>query len=124
MVSTVLDLYNTITDAKTWYDTGMLAKHRSVESSVFHKWNECFNDFKAKQSNSNSAKICSETTTKVRDFIASLNRSVICIDDIRSVLANKHKFRVIYTDQDTWLTKDPSFEPGDQESITNLFEGL
>jgi glycosyltransferase involved in cell wall biosynthesis len=124
MVSTVLDLYNTITDAKTWYDTGMLAKHRRIESSVFHKWNECFNDFKAKESNSNSAKICSETTTKVRDFITSLNRSVICIDDIRSVLSNKHKFRVIYTDQDTWLTKDPSFEPNDQDAGINLFEGL
>ncbi len=124
MVSTVLDLYNTITDAKTWYDTGMLIKHRSTESSVFHKWNECFNDFKAKQSNSNSARICSEKTTKVRDYIVSLNRSVICIDDIRSVLTNKHKFRVIYTDQDTWLTKDPSFEPSEQDTGTNLFEGL
>jgi glycosyltransferase involved in cell wall biosynthesis len=124
MAQTVLDLYNTITDAKTWYDTGILEKYRNIESNVFQKWYTCFNEFTVRESNSNTAKICSETTIKLCDYIASLNRSVICIDDIRSVLTNKHKFRVIYTDQDTWLTKDPSFEPNDQDVGINLFEGL
>jgi hypothetical protein len=116
-------LYNTITTAKTWYDTGILAQNRDIESKVFHKWYSCFNEFTVKESNVNSAKICSETTIKLCDYISNLNRSVICIDDIRSVLTNKHKFRVIYTDQDTWLTKDPTFEPID-ESPHALFEGL
>ena len=124
MAETVLELYNTITTAKTWYDTGILAQYRDIESKVFHKWYSCFNEFTVKESNVNSAKICSETTIKLCDYISNLNRSVICIDDIRSVLTNKHKFRVIYTDQDTWLTKDPSFEPNDQDVGINLFEGL
>lgn len=113
MAQTVLNLYNNVSDAKTWYDNGILSKHRSIEATVFHKWNECFNDFKAKESNSNTAKICSETIVKLRDYISGLGRKVICIDDIRSVLTNKHKFKVIYTDDDTYLTKDPSFEPSD-----------
>ena len=45
----------------------------------------------------------------------------ICIDDVRSVLTNKHKFRVIYTDNDTYLTKDPNFEPIEEETGLNLF---
>jgi hypothetical protein len=51
-----------------------------------------------------------------------LGRSIICIDDIRSVLANKNKFRVIYTDNDTYLTKDPNFEPVEEQAGTGLFE--
>jgi hypothetical protein len=50
-----------------------------------------------------------------------LGRKIICIDDIRSVLTNKHKFRVIYTDDDTYLTKDPSFEPAIEETGESLF---
>ena len=53
-----------------------------------------------------------------------LGRRVLCIDDIKSVLSNRHKFKVIYTDKDTYLTKDPSFEPKEELPETNLFEGL
>ena len=91
------------------------------ENSVFSKWNECLNDFEPKQSNSNTAAICKQTTVTHKDFISSLERKVICIDDVRSVLTNKHKFRVIYTDDDTYLTKDPSFEPGSVEESSALF---
>jgi hypothetical protein len=86
-----------------------------MEKQVFHKWNECFQNFVPRNSNSNTAKICNETTVKLTDYITSLGRKIICIDDIRSVLTNKHKFRVIYTDEDTYLTKDPSYEPKEQE---------
>jgi hypothetical protein len=51
------------------------------------------------------------------DFIEQLGRSMICIDDCRSALTNKHKYRIIYTDSDTYLTKDPSFEPKEEESL-------
>jgi hypothetical protein len=87
---------------------------------VFHKWNDCFSEFVAKQSNSNTAKICNEKTVKLSDYIDSLKRKVICIDDIRSVLTNKHKFRIIYTDKDTYLTKDPFFNPI-EETNESLF---
>jgi hypothetical protein len=47
---------------------------------------------------------------------------LLCIDDIKSVLANKHKFRIIYTDNDTYLTKDPVFEPEEEGEDLFSFE--
>ena len=82
----------------------------------------CFNDFKPKQSNSNTAKILENTTVKYSDFIKDLNRKIICIDDCRSVLTNRNKFRIIYTDNDTYLTKDPTFEPQEELTDVNLFD--
>ena len=124
MAQKVLDLYNNVPDAKTWYNNGILEKYRSIESNVFHKWNDCFLQFKPKQSNNNTAKICNFGTIKLRDYITSLNRKVICIDDIRSVLTNKHKFIVLYTENDTYLTKDPSFTPVEEETALGLFQGI
>jgi glycosyltransferase involved in cell wall biosynthesis len=125
MAQTVLDLYNNVSDAKTWYDNGILTRYRDMEDQVFHKWNECFNEFKPKQSNSNTAKICNFGTVRYDEFIHSLGRKpLVCIDDIRSVLTNKHKFNVIYTDNNTYLTKDPMFEPIEVEEAVNLFEGI
>jgi len=111
MAKDVLDMYNHASDARVWYESGSLKSAQAQESTVFHKWNECFNQFESKQSNNNTAKICSIDTVKLQDYIKDLNRNIICIDDIRSVLTNKHKFRVIYTDEDTYLTKDPTFKP-------------
>lgn len=111
MAKDVLDMYNHASDARVWYESGSLKSAQAQESTVFHKWNECFNQFESRQSNNNTAKICSIDTVKLQDYIKDLNRNIICIDDIRSVLTNKHKFRVIYTDEDTYLTKDPTFKP-------------
>ena len=115
MAKRAKELYDSFEHADTWYLLGSLQHAQRQEADVFHKWNACFNDFKPKESNNNTAKICNETTTSLQDYITNLGRNVICIDDIRSVLTNKHKFRVIYTDDDTYLTKDPSFEPQEQE---------
>ena len=120
MAEKAKELYSKFPDAQSWYDLGSLKHAQIIEDQVFHKWNECFYEFKPKQSNTNTAKICSETTVKLKDYITDLNRSIICIDDIRSVLTNKHKFMVIHTDNDTYLTKDPSFEPI-EESVNELF---
>lgn len=121
MASKVTEIYNNVPDAKTWYSNGILEKYRDIESQVFHKWNTCFNTFEPKQSNSNTAKILENETIKYSDFIEELGRSVICIDDCRSALTNKHKYRVIYTDNDTYLTKDPSYEPIEEETGMSLF---
>ena len=118
------ELYNSFEKTETWYNLGSLEHANFIEKRVFGKWNDCFHEFNAKQSNTNTAKICNETTVKLQDYIRGLGRKIICIDDIRSVLTNKHKFRVIYTDNDTFLTKDPSFEPSKEESGLSLFEGL
>jgi glycosyltransferase involved in cell wall biosynthesis len=121
MVAKVIELYNNVPTATIWYENGILKQAREKEEQVFHKWNQCFTDFKPKESNSNTAKICSETTITHKDFIQKLGRKLICIDDVRSVLTNKHKFRIIYTDDDTYLTKDPSFEPV-EEVTEELFQ--
>ena len=124
MASKAKELYDIFEKAERWYNLGSLEHARQQEELVFHKWNECFNSYESKKSNSNTAKICNETTIKHVDFISDLGRSIICIDDVRSVLTNKHKFRVIYTDDNTYLTKDPSFEPVEEIVGLSLFEGL
>lgn len=124
MAKHIMAAYKTYTDAKSWYSSGSLQHAISLENKVFHKWNHCFNEFEPRKSNSNTAKICGETTVKYADFITGLNRRILCIDDIKSVLSNRHKFRVIYTEKDTYLTKDPSFEPKEEVAGMGLFEGL
>jgi hypothetical protein len=117
MAERAKQLYDSFEKAETWYNLGSLKHANSIEQRVFSKWNDCFTEFKSKESNTNTAKICSASTVKLQDYIKDLGRNIICIDDIRSVLTNKHKFRVIYTDDDTYLTKDPSFEPQEEESL-------
>lgn len=121
MAQRAQELYGSFEKAETWYNLGSLEHANFMEKRVFGKWNDCFNEFEPKISNTNTAKICNETTTTHRDFIESLGRKVICIDDVRSVLTNKHKFRTIYTDNDTYLTKDPVFEPV-EEASEGLFQ--
>ena len=124
MATKAKELYDVFEKAERWYNLGSLQHAQDQEAGVFHKWMECFRNFQPKQSNSNTAKICNENTIKHVDFISDLNRSIICIDDVRSVLTNRHKFRVIYTDDNTYLTKDPSFEPIEEVEGLSLFEGL
>jgi len=124
MASKAKELYDIFEKAERWYNLGSLQHAREQEAGVFHKWMKCFNDFEPKQSNSNTAKICSENTVKLQNYINDLGRNIICIDDVRSVLTNKHKFRVIYTDDNTYLTKDPNFEPIEEVEGLSLFEGL
>jgi glycosyltransferase involved in cell wall biosynthesis len=120
MAQRAKELYDSFDKAETWYNLGSLEHAQFMEKRVFGKWNDCFHEFNAKTSNSNTAKICSETTVKLQDYIKGLERKIICIDDIRSVLTNKNKFRIIYTDEDTYMTKDPDFEPT-EESNESLF---
>jgi glycosyltransferase involved in cell wall biosynthesis len=124
MAKDVSGAYEMFATAKSWYDKNALQDTQQKEKGVFNKWNECFNDFDPRKSNSSTAKILENTTVKLQDFIKDLNRSIICIDDIRSVLTNKHKFRIIYTDNETYLTKDPAFEPTEEVEGLSLFEGL
>ena len=124
MAKDILDMYEHADQAWVWYEGGSLAYHQARENEIFQKWNECFNEFNGRQSNSRTAKICQEKTVKYSDFINELGRSIVCIDDVKSVLTNKHKFRVIYTNADTYLTNDPAFEPEENNTGISLFEGL
>jgi len=81
MASKAKELYDIFEKAERWYNLGSLQHAQEQEATVFHKWNNCFNDFEPKKSNTNTAKICNENTVKLVDFISDLNRSIICIDD-------------------------------------------
>ena len=123
MAEDVKGAYERFATSSDWYNNGNSLKEvNRIEDEVFHKWNECFNDFKPKQSNSNTAKILDFGTVKYSEFIEVLGRALICIDDTRSVLTNRHKYRIIYTDKDTYLTKDPIFEPVEEVEGMGLFE--
>jgi hypothetical protein len=125
MAEDVKAVYDQYPTSKSWYKAYDSVNHFKIhEDAVFHKWNHCFNEFESRKSNSSTAKICDETTVKYSDFIQALGRRIVCIDDIRSVLSNKHKFRVIYTEKNTYLTKDPSFEPKEEDAGVSLFEGF
>jgi len=128
MAKRAKDLYDSFENADTWYLLGSLEHAKQQEASVFRKWNNCFNEFKCKESSADTAKIANiEDTLTCRKFIFKLRNKKdviddnsalnICIDDTKSAHTNKHKFRVIYTDDDTWLTKDPNFEPQEEESL-------
>lgn len=121
MADRAKQLYGSFSDAESWYNIGSLEHAKFMEKRVFGKWNDCFNEFSAKQSNSNTAKILENTTVKYSDFIKDLGRKIICIDDCRSAFTNRSKFRTIYTDNDTYLTKDPSFEPIEENTGASLF---
>jgi hypothetical protein len=129
MAARATELYGSFEKAETWYNLGSLEHAQQQENKVFYKWNECFSEFHTKQSNSDTAKIIKESTVECKEFIQRIRGKLpkstfdhgsgisICIDDIRSALTNKHKYRVIYTDNNTYLTTDPSFEPTEEESL-------
>jgi len=96
-----------------------------LEYEVAEGWIRFLDDFIAKRSNNNSAKINTYETVKYADYIKELNRNHLAREDFESVLSNRYKFlHVVYTDEDTWLSKDPCFKPVEEISATNLFEGL
>jgi glycosyltransferase involved in cell wall biosynthesis len=117
----VSNLYEKYDSSDKWYAEGNIAAAIENESSIFSLWDRCFESFESKKSNSNFAGICSVQQTSVKDYITSLDRKIICIDDVRSVLTNKHKFKVVYTDDNSHLSKDENFVP--VETVT-LFDAL
>ena len=113
-------LYN----ATDYYNTGALDYIKSLDDDTARCWITFLDNFVEKRSNTNAAKINKYDTTSYSDYIKELNRGQLAREDFESVLANKHKFRVLYTDQDTYLTKDPKFQPVEEVSGLSLFAGL
>jgi hypothetical protein len=71
-------------------------------------------------SKSDAAKINEYTTVKYLDFIKDLNRKSLAVEDVKSVLTNKHKYNIIYTDEHTYLSKEKHFVPDEKQSNTSL----
>jgi hypothetical protein len=107
------------------YATGALLYVKQLDEQVAVGWIQFLDDFVAKRSNNNSAKINTYDTVMYRDYIKDLNRNHLAREDFESVLSNRYKFlHVVYTDTDTWLSKDPAFVPIEQKISTGLFEGI
>jgi hypothetical protein len=110
----IIELYNKP------YDTAGLVYVMLLDEQVEQHWKNLLENFKAKQSKSSSAKILKYDTVCYKEFIIELNRDNLAREDFESVLSNKHKFNVIYTDANTYLSKDSAFVPEDE--TVNLFE--
>jgi hypothetical protein len=96
-----------------------------LDNKVAQAWVKFLDEFVGKRSNTNSAKINTYETIKYRDYIKELDRKHLAREDFESVLSNKYKFcNVWYTDNDTYLSKDPTFKPEEEETGVSLFDGL
>ena len=98
---------------------------RKLDDEVAQGWVKFLDDFVGKRSNTNAAKINTYDTIKYRDYITELNRKHLAREDFESVLSNKHKFLTVwYTDNDSYLSKDPTYKPVEEVTGIGLFEGL
>lgn len=117
----VKDIYDRFPTADSYYNEGKHDKVVCEELQSFDKWNSCFEAFKPRQSNSNTAKILTYDTVVYADYIEDLGRKIICIDDIRSVLTNKSKYAtVLYTDRHTLLSKEKDYLPVVNDATTTF----
>lgn len=98
---------------------------KNLDDNTAQAWIDFLDNFKGKQSSSDAAKINQKTTIKYRDFIVELDRGHLAQEDIVSILGNRHKFNVVYTDKDTWLSKEENFIPTEEvDSPLSLFAGI
>ena len=116
---TIVDIYGSKQSSEA------LEYVKSLDNEVAQGWISFLDDFVGKRSNTNAAKINTYETVKYRDYITALNRKHLAREDFESVLGNKHKFlSVYYTDNDTYLSKDPTYKPVEEVTGSSLFEGL
>jgi len=98
---------------------------RELDNEVAEGWIQFLDNFPGKRSNTNVAKINTYETVKYSDYIKDLDRNHLAREDFESVLGNKHKFlNLCYTDNNTYLSKDPTYKPIEEETGVGLFEGL
>ena len=96
-----------------------------LDDQVARGWIKFLTDFVGKRSNTSAAKINEHTTVQYMQYIKDLKRSHLAREDFESVLSNRYKFiNVVYTDNNTYLSKDPLFKPEEEETGLDLFEGL
>jgi len=104
---------------------GALEYVKELDINTAEKWVDFLDNYKSSSiSNSDAAKINEYTTVKYLDFIKDLNRKNLAIEDIKSVLTNKHKYNIIYTDEHTYLSKEKHFVPREENtkgSLEDLF---
>jgi glycosyltransferase involved in cell wall biosynthesis len=95
---------------------------RELDNKVAQEWIKFLDNFVGKRSNNNQAKVNTYKTVKYSDYIKDLDRKHLAREDFESVLSNRYKFcNVVYTDDNTYLSKDPTFNPVEEEAVESLF---
>lgn len=85
-------------------------------------WIDFLDRFKPKQSNSNQSNFVKKDNLYYHDHIKSLGRFA-SIEDVISVLANRAKYQVVYTDTETWFSQAGSPpEESKSESVELSFD--
>jgi len=96
-----------------------------LDDEVAEGWITFLNSFVSKQSNVNTAKINTYETVNYTDYLTQLSRGHYNRDDFISVYNNRYKFcNIIYTDEHSYLSKDPTYKPVKEDTGISLFEGL
>jgi len=119
---TLKRLYNT--EPKDYYATGALDYVKELDDKTVQGWIDFIADFVFRTAKNDIAKINEYTTVRYSDYIRDLNRSALAREDFESVLTNRHKFNIVYTDKNTYLSKDDNFVPEEQLTGLALFEGI
>ncbi len=110
---------------KAWYEQGALEYVKKLHEGTEQKWIDFLSNYvSSSMSKSDAAKINEYTTVKYLDFIKDLNRKNLAIEDIKSVLTNKHKYNIIYTDDNTYLSKEKNYVPEEKTSNASSLEDL
>ena len=124
-ISNVGNLISLLYNVDNYYTTGALEYVKKLDDEVARGWIEFIDNFVPRRSNTNAAKINTYETVKYSNYIKELERNHLAREDFESVLSNRHKFlHVVYTDDNSYLSKDPLFKPVEIETGLDLFEGL
>jgi glycosyltransferase involved in cell wall biosynthesis len=116
----IKSLYESMTPHE-YYKTPALTYVQSLDHDTVNSWIDFMNGYQGRKAKTNSAKINDYETIKYRDYIKELDRKKLAREDFESVLTNRYKFNIVYTDNDTYLSKDINFVPVEEET---LFDGL
>jgi glycosyltransferase involved in cell wall biosynthesis len=116
---TITEIYSSVQSAEA------LDYVCDLDDEVAEGWISFLYNFIGKHSNTNAAKINTYETVTYREYIKDLKRTHLAREDFESVLSNKHKFiNVCYTDNNTYLSKDPTYKPEEELTGKSLFEFL
>jgi glycosyltransferase involved in cell wall biosynthesis len=99
-----------------------LAKVQDINAGIWKEWEGLFVERTAL--GSNTAKITKYDDFYLSQFIKELNRTPSS-EDITSILNNLGRFKIIYTDKDTWFSKTgklPETDRAVEEKQGNLFD--
>jgi hypothetical protein len=125
----ITQLYNS---TGNYYDTKALEYIQTHESNFKNAWVSFLDKYLStgKKSSSNTAQlhtiIDNKTTIRYDEFFKNdLGRSSVDRNDYVSIFGNRNKYKLVYTDHHTYLSKDIAFSPSDVvQSSISLFEGL